>query len=245
MSELTKQDLWEHLKQRSFRTIKTDDGVEEPVLLHTCEVKKVSSDSRELTIIGSDETQDRYGDIIRAAGWDLGNFKKAPRILINHDNDVRSIVGTAVKTWINKDNQLMFDVKLINPDKFPLAAYVRDLIEEGALNTVSVGFIPKKADWIYETNEDGTKSVVGVEFKEHELLELSFVAIPANPSALIQNTDKGYEVSAEESDTEEVAEDGTDTDTGKAIRDEFERLQLALAKAELQAALRASRNNSK
>jgi len=53
------------------------------------------------------------------------------------------------------------------------AQIVRQLYDEGIIKTVSVGFIPKKRD------EKDQKIIT-----EAELLELSFVPVPANPNAL-------------------------------------------------------------
>ncbi len=38
-----------------------------------------------LTFIASDETPDRYGDVILVSGWQLENFRKNPVFLLGHD----------------------------------------------------------------------------------------------------------------------------------------------------------------
>ena len=52
---------------------------------------------------------------------------------------------------------------------------VENLVDEGVIRTVSIGFLPSRA----EPNEFG-----GLDYLEAELLEISFVTVPANPNAL-------------------------------------------------------------
>ena len=40
----------------------------------------------DLEFVLSDATVDRYGDIVEAAGWDLGTFKSNPVALFAHDH---------------------------------------------------------------------------------------------------------------------------------------------------------------
>src|SRR6201995_6135940 len=50
-------------------------------------IEKAASDGlRRVRFVASDETVDRYGDIIRASGWQLDNFRKNPVLLFAHDS---------------------------------------------------------------------------------------------------------------------------------------------------------------
>lgn len=122
-------------------------------------------------VIGSTGQIDRQGESINPKGWSLENFKKNPIILFGHDYYSLPI-GKALKVWV-EDGKLMFTIKFSSK---PFAQDVFDLIKEGMLNAVSVGFIPLKWD------EKGDYT-----FAEQELLELSVVPVPANPEALIAN----------------------------------------------------------
>jgi hypothetical protein len=44
-----------------------------------------SADTQGLEFVLSDQSADRYDDIILADGWDLANFKRNPITLFNHD----------------------------------------------------------------------------------------------------------------------------------------------------------------
>lgn len=122
-----------------------------------------------IVFIASDETLDRQGEVIPLDSWDLRNFKKNPVLLVDHDYKVENIVGTAKNVKIDKTkNALTFEPSFHKIT--PLSQYVAEMVETGELATVSVGFMP-----IFP-KKDGDKV-------KNELLEVSFVAVPANPNA--------------------------------------------------------------
>jgi HK97 family phage prohead protease len=129
----------------------------------------VKKDGGKIVFVASDETLDRQGEVISLDSWDLRNFKKNPVLLVDHEYKVENIVGTARNIKIDKDRKaLTFEPNfhLITQ----LSQNVAKMVEAGELNTVSVGFMP-----IYP-KKDGDKV-------RNELLEISFVAVPANPNA--------------------------------------------------------------
>ncbi len=185
------------------------------------EVKDVGDpEDRVLQFVGSDETADRDEDIIEVAGWELKNFKKNPVILFGHD--YRSpAVAKAVK--VEKDlgkKRLVFDVKFPTIDelssngienasehaKFVDTLY--NLYKHGYMKATSVGFIPMK--WTRRDDGDQAEKpeyARGVRFMQQELLELSLVPVPANPSALELAKSKGFDVAALEQAAEKAAKD--------------------------------------
>src|SRR5580765_8569438 len=85
----------------------------------------------------SDGTVDRIGDVVDPRGWQLDRIKSDPVVLFNHDR------GQIVGRWTDirvKNAQLIGRIVWTNSDKWPFAQYVRDLVREGILRTVSVGF---------------------------------------------------------------------------------------------------------
>jgi HK97 family phage prohead protease len=121
----------------------------------------------------SNESVDRMGDIIRADGWDLTEFRKNPIALVGHDHT--KIVGV----WENVKivgKQLIGSLKLASPGTSELVDVTRRLIEQGILKAVSVGFQPVEAT--------PRKSGEGYDFTRSVLHEVSLVAVPANSSAL-------------------------------------------------------------
>jgi len=125
----------------------------------------------------SDETLDRYGEIIAASGWRLDNYRKNPVIQNAHQyGDVAFTLGKALRTEVAGSELVQrwqFAV-----DENPIAKLTYGLYKGGYLNTSSVGFIPLQ--W-----ENGTKETpYRRKYLEQELLEVSAVGIPANPNAL-------------------------------------------------------------
>lgn len=136
----------------------------------------VTKTNGKLVFVASDETMDRYGDSLDIDMWDLKNFKKSPRLFVDHNPSVEKIVGIAKKIWVD-GKKLMFEPQFHNITE--LARTVEAMVIEGVLDTVSVGFI---------MHED-----------RYELLEISFVGLPANPNARLQ---KALEFKANEDEVE-------------------------------------------
>ncbi len=122
-----------------------------------------SADGR-VTVVASDETMDRSGESIPVTTWDLSNFRKSPRLLIDHDYSVKSIVGLADNIRI-EDGKLLFEPRF--HDITEAAQQVKEMVDQGFLDTVSVGFLRKQVE----------------EKAQNELMEISFVAVPCNPNA--------------------------------------------------------------
>ena len=151
------------------------------------EVRAVDKEKRTLTAIASTETKDRLGDIIRAKGWQLKNFKKNPVLLWAHSYGYPPI-GKVSQIKV-EDEKLKFEAQFANKETFPFADTVFNLYAEGFMNAFSVGFIALKAKPIEkDEDEDDDDSGVwkrpGREFLKQELLEISAVPVPANFEAL-------------------------------------------------------------
>jgi len=124
-----------------------------------------------LTAVASSNLVDRHGEIVEVDGWDLKNFKKAPRILWSHDHTIPAI-GKASKVWIEGKGakaKLMF--KMVFQEVTELGRQAKQLVEQGFIDTFSVGFMA-------EEMEDN-------KFTKQELLEISLVNVPANPDAQV------------------------------------------------------------
>lgn len=120
-----------------------------------------------IEFIASDETLDRHGEKVPIDAWDLKNYKKNPVLLINHDYRVQNIVGKAKNLRV-EGKKLIFEP--VFHELTDLAKEVTGMVKDGFLNTVSVGFLPH---W----PETKGSNVI------NELLEISFVPVPANPMA--------------------------------------------------------------
>lgn len=126
-----------------------------------------------IVFIASDETLDRQGEVIPLDSWDLKNYRKNPVLLVNHDYMVQNIVGKAKNLKVDKNKASGKNAMFFEPvfhGITQLSKEVEQMVKEGVLNTVSVGFIRRGPAG------DGQK-------ESNELIEISFVPVPANPSA--------------------------------------------------------------
>jgi phage head maturation protease len=145
-------------------------------------IDKPTGSSRTVTFVASDESVDRYGDIIRASGWDLSNYKNNPVLLFGHDS--HSVPIGKVSEIGVEGSRLIATAQFREEGKSEYADDVYNAIQEGMLNAVSVGFLPTTApNYIWAADDPKhEKWPTGYEFVGQELLELSVV--PARPRAL-------------------------------------------------------------
>ncbi len=125
----------------------------------------------------SNATLDRYQEIISVDGWKLDNYRKNPVVQNAHSYDSLSdTIGRSLITEVRADylfQRIQFAVA-----ENPIAQMAYGLYKGGYLSAVSVGFLPIR--WDNGSPEAGYRR----KYLEQELLEVSAVSIPANPSAL-------------------------------------------------------------
>ena len=162
---------------------------------------------REGEIIGiaSTEAVDRQGEMIKQDGWDLLNFKANPVIMASH-NYADFPIGKATDIAI-EEGKLMFKMVFSKATEEAKQAY--ELVKEGILNCFSVGFIPREFD---PNNQDIITKA--------ELLEISLVAVPANPQAIVlaksmKNNKLAEEMIKEWLSNEKMAQEVKDIEDGK------------------------------
>ncbi|MEM1506336.1 HK97 family phage prohead protease [Domibacillus sp. 8LH] len=143
------------------------------------DVKQIGDD-RILRFIGSTEHVDRDGDTISSGGWDLKNYKQNPVFLWAHDYSIPPI-GRALKVAV-QNRKLVFDIEFPAKGIYPFADTIYELYKGGFLNATSVGFVGKEA----------VPTETGYHYTKQELLELSAVPVPSNPTALQQAKSLGY-----------------------------------------------------
>jgi HK97 family phage prohead protease len=143
----------------------------------------------------SDGSVDRTGDVVEPDGWQLDRLKSDPVVLFNHDRN--QILGRWADVAV-KGGRLMGRLVWPQPGTpagdAPLVQYVRSLVEQGILRTVSVGFRPLAKQPI----DDRADKMFGpFRYTKSELLECSLVSVPANPQALAVAKDIPRDVLAE------------------------------------------------
>jgi Escherichia/Staphylococcus phage prohead protease len=150
-------------------------------LLRAATIEKAAGGdgARRITFIASDETVDRYGDIIRASGWKLENFRRNPVLLWAHSSREPPI-GRVPDIRV-EGTRLIADCDFVPEGVDPFADLVWTLIDQKFVNASSVGFMPLADPKVIRDDDD---MITGFEFNDQELLELSVVPVPANPQAL-------------------------------------------------------------
>ncbi|MDA1035276.1 MAG: HK97 family phage prohead protease [Chloroflexi bacterium] len=133
------------------------------------------NENQPLTVVASDETVDRMGDVVRADGWDLTAYKRNPVFLWAHDY-ARTPIGRS--EWIGVDGTRLLATVEFAPTEF--AKEVETLYRQRFLRAVSVGFRAKA--FTFRKGPHG--AIEGIEYTKQELLEISAVPVPANPQAL-------------------------------------------------------------
>jgi HK97 family phage prohead protease len=126
------------------------------------------------TITASTADIDRDGEVILPSAYKNSlpaYLEKNPVILWMHDMfspPIARATGGRVADTFELD---------INFASTPFAQEIKTLVDEGMLNTVSIGGLVKD----FEYNNDGVKVITDI-----ELWEVSVVTIPSNRSAVIQ-----------------------------------------------------------
>lgn len=135
----------------------------------------VNPDARILTLTLTTPARDRQGDILEPRGLDFSNYLKNPVVLWAHDLD-RPPVGRCLSVTVT-------DEGVCATVQFADTTFARDLFSlyaGGFMHAWSIGFIPEKSIPL-TGNFSGAG---GQHIQAAEVVEISAVAVPANPEAL-------------------------------------------------------------
>jgi phage head maturation protease len=132
-------------------------------------------------VILSDDTFDRDGESLKSGEW-ITPLPEHITFDIDHSMNVAGTVGSG-KPSIGTDGKMYVDGTYSSR---PLAQEVRGLVNEGHIRTTSVAFLRRK-----DAKAGTTK---------RELLNGAFVAVPANPNAVILAS-KAFEPDHDDADT--------------------------------------------
>jgi HK97 family phage prohead protease len=129
-----------------------------------------------VSVVISTGAVDRAGDTIDPEGWVLDNYKQNPVVLYGHDRYSMPI-GKSANVRV-EDGALKCDIEFAPT---ATAQECEKLVRGGFVNTVSAGFLP-----LEYTGRKDEAHPYGIAYTKQELLEVSFVAVPANPEAAIE-----------------------------------------------------------
>ena len=137
-------------------------------------MKDLDTENRQVKWVISTGNLDRDSDRLSPAGCKYENYDKNPVVLVDHKWSTDSIVARNINIEII-ENEIIATSQFPPVGELPLSDEIFKKIENKLINSVSVGFQTQE----YEKNQEG-----GYNITSWELLEYSFVAIPANPEAL-------------------------------------------------------------
>lgn len=148
------------------------------------QAKQVEGIDRAIKFVVSRATVDRDNDTINQNGWLLESFLKNPVVPFAHDYRALPVARSISTAVIGGD--LIGTAQFVSREIYPFADTVYQMLMQGFLNAVSVGFRPKA----HELNKERG----GVDFLQQELLEYSVVPVPSNPEALVEARSVGINV---------------------------------------------------
>lgn len=139
-------------------------------------VKALEDGSVYLEGFANKSVVDRGRDLIGKKAWKLDDYKKNSIILFNHDHT--KPVGKMLS--VEATDEGLFVKGRISNSKDPEISRIRDLVKEGILNSLSVGFMAGD-----EEIKDGVNVI-----KSANLHEVSIVAVPMNQDSQFSVTTK-------------------------------------------------------
>jgi HK97 family phage prohead protease len=149
---------------------------------HSTMSTRAASNGRRISFRASSPTIDRHGTRILSEGIDTSKYDHNPIVLWSHDYgspfstpSLDSVIGRTVS---HSKSRASFDV-VIEFAKHAKAEQALQMVREGVLSAVSVGFVP------IEMHEERIGNRTVTVFDSVELLEISLVAVGSNPDALV------------------------------------------------------------
>lgn len=143
-------------------------------------------ESRLVTVIASDGQTNRYGDVDDPDGWKYAHFSDYPApVLIDHWYSMDGLVGQVTRFWRDADLS-MEEHRIDPPESSERTASLLAKLAAGSANTVSRSFMPLKVDKMLDEKGEWRGQFI---FREMEMLETSWVVVPAVRNAHRLNLD--------------------------------------------------------
>lgn len=184
---MDKDDLKASMANLCLKAVTIGKGVEAKKPL-PIKISDPTNLDRVVRFRASDETLDRYGDVVLSSGWELGEFVSNPVITAFHDISARWPIGKGVAAGV-MDLALYLDIEFDPPEIDAEADKVLAKIRHGTINAGSVGFIAlgmevagkSRRQDLFEQFPDAKRI-----FTKCGLYEFTICPVPANPNALVE-----------------------------------------------------------
>lgn len=148
----------------------------QPSYLPAALLKAVTSDAGQkvYTFKATSNIVDRQKEIVTADGWETDNYLRNPIVLDSHNlTTIEAVIGRTVELRPVVDG-MEADIIFAGTPRGQMA---QQLVEEGMLRAVSVGFFPRETKAAQSRGEP-------VQYTRKELFEISTCSVPVNPDAL-------------------------------------------------------------
>lgn len=129
-------------------------------------------------VIASTNQLARDGHIVEPAGLKTDNFLRTGSILFDHDP--KTPVASPVSATINAEGFLEVEVEWPPFGTCAESDRIRGLVKSGVIRAASIGFEPLESEPLNPSRPRGGQHITSA-----ELLELSFVAVPADTGAAV------------------------------------------------------------
>lgn len=156
--------------------------------------RAVDFESGTVPAVISTSDQARDGARILQDGWELTNYRQNPVVLYNHDDGSGGWFGSPSERMpiATSSDEESDDDRTIAVAHFDLeddfARRVLGKVQRNLVNATSVRWLPLEHRVEEEEDDEGQRHPVLI-FVRQELLEWSFVSIPADPGAVILRAD--------------------------------------------------------
>jgi HK97 family phage prohead protease len=147
-------------------------------------VREIDADGRRVRVVAATGDVARDGAVIHMDGWVLSNYDRNPVVLWGHDDAQPPIARAVPGARIITENELI-ETHEFDDDGRSDAIWRK--VVRGFVHAVSVRWLPIEWEWRREPGRDQAV----LHFLRQELLEVSYVSVPADPGALILRADGG------------------------------------------------------
>jgi len=154
------------------------NAVSSRIIHKTVAVEAGEVGDRQVRVVISTPAVDRAGEIVVQSGLDLTAYRACPVVLWQHDpkEPIARCIDLAVS-----DTETVATVEFAPEGVSPMADKIYGLVKSGVVNAASVGFAAIET----ELMPGGDKKKGPFKYLKSELMEFSFVSIPANRGAVI------------------------------------------------------------
>lgn len=157
------------------------------------DTSKDHGDKPVISVIGTNESEDRHGSVIRAGGLDVSSYLRNPVVLWAHKNEVPAIGKTVNLKRVG--SRWEFDIEFLvdaweDTGGRNLSKLIYRLMKDDGIRATSISFIPK--EWAErEAQNIPSFFAENLEYVRSELTEISPVNVPSNREALQKSLAKG------------------------------------------------------